>query len=522
MKFWFCETCGKRLTDRDLEEGTARNKQLKGVFCKGCAVGVMTLEMDAISGQQVQELARQQEAAAPTQHPPAPSRRIQTRPAQGQQSAPSSSLSIGFAVGAVVTLVLVVAVLAGNSKKPDRPPRVESNPIVLAPAEGAVPVQPSPPKPLTKKLAPVETPAEKPLPAPEPLPVPEPHPVVERRIVIEPPVPAEPIAQPAAEPPREAPPTEPEPATIEKVVPIAPTPALPAPLSRPATAEEEGAAAREWKGITTTIESRDFSKIAAAVTAFSERHANTKFLTERTAELKAIAGFAADGMNLENGLEGHWKFDDGHGTTPIDSSPNKNHGQIEGKPRWGPGKFGMALAFNGKDDFVDLPVSPSLRNIQEGDFSISAWVKPDNLPPGKDDDNDAAYGIFIKPGMHVGIAYSSSGKFLLTYYLKSDAHKFLGAARPSVPGAYHHVVGTISRKNGIGCLYVNGVLEKTDNWTPNATARDYIVSHWRIGIAKPDTRTSGWPFKGVLDEIRIYSRVLSPGEVGVLAGTRKK
>jgi hypothetical protein len=26
MQFWFCETCGKRLTDKDLEEGAARNK----------------------------------------------------------------------------------------------------------------------------------------------------------------------------------------------------------------------------------------------------------------------------------------------------------------------------------------------------------------------------------------------------------------------------------------------------------------------------------------------------------------
>src|SRR5689334_21559894 len=55
MQFWFCETCGKRLTDKDLEEGAARNKKLKGVFCKECSVGVMTMEMDAIN---IEELAQ--------------------------------------------------------------------------------------------------------------------------------------------------------------------------------------------------------------------------------------------------------------------------------------------------------------------------------------------------------------------------------------------------------------------------------------------------------------------------------
>src|ERR1051325_2099040 len=44
MNFYFCETCGKRLTEADLEEGRGKNKKLKGVYCSGCAAGVMTME----------------------------------------------------------------------------------------------------------------------------------------------------------------------------------------------------------------------------------------------------------------------------------------------------------------------------------------------------------------------------------------------------------------------------------------------------------------------------------------------
>jgi uncharacterized CHY-type Zn-finger protein len=44
MKFYFCEACGKRLTEHDIEQGAARDKQLKGVFCTECAVGVTIME----------------------------------------------------------------------------------------------------------------------------------------------------------------------------------------------------------------------------------------------------------------------------------------------------------------------------------------------------------------------------------------------------------------------------------------------------------------------------------------------
>ena len=48
-KFWFCESCGKRLDENDLREGEAKDKKLKGVFCRSCAVGVSTMSADVIT-----------------------------------------------------------------------------------------------------------------------------------------------------------------------------------------------------------------------------------------------------------------------------------------------------------------------------------------------------------------------------------------------------------------------------------------------------------------------------------------
>ncbi len=57
-KFYFCETCGKRITDAQILEGLGRDKKLKGVFCATCAVGVQTMEFEAISEAEVRKPIR--------------------------------------------------------------------------------------------------------------------------------------------------------------------------------------------------------------------------------------------------------------------------------------------------------------------------------------------------------------------------------------------------------------------------------------------------------------------------------
>lgn len=77
MKFYFCETCGKRLTERDIEDGAARNKKLKGVYCSNCAIGVSTLDSIPLTDNDARELVRQEgasKAASSGNRPSAPRR----------------------------------------------------------------------------------------------------------------------------------------------------------------------------------------------------------------------------------------------------------------------------------------------------------------------------------------------------------------------------------------------------------------------------------------------------------------
>jgi len=53
-------------------------------------------------------------------------------------------------------------------------------------------------------------------------------------------------------------------------------------------------------------------------------------------------------------LEVAYLFDEGDGKTAQDISPNKRHGTLEGGVKYGPGKFGKGLVYDGKDDNLSV------------------------------------------------------------------------------------------------------------------------------------------------------------------------
>ncbi len=62
-------------------------------------------------------------------------------------------------------------------------------------------------------------------------------------------------------------------------------------------------------------------------------------------------------------LPGCWKFDDGQGVTAADSSVYTHHGTVFGAA-WVPGTIGQAPAFDGVNDYVQIPRDASLDNLQ--------------------------------------------------------------------------------------------------------------------------------------------------------------
>jgi len=53
-------------------------------------------------------------------------------------------------------------------------------------------------------------------------------------------------------------------------------------------------------------------------------------------------------------IVGIWLFDEGSGKAARDFSGKGNSGGLMNNPEWVEGKFGKALKFDGKDDYVEI------------------------------------------------------------------------------------------------------------------------------------------------------------------------
>lgn len=167
MKFYFCETCGKRITDQQVEEGSARDKKLKGVYCQECAVGVMTIEFNAITDVQLRDSSPPR--GQPVQTPPVGAKgsginlAAATRGSARSQTASinkphaatppnNPSPAVYAAAGAVVLIAVVIFAVMGTRKTGSTatPPAVavtksgESNARPLVPATASSIQTPTP------------------------------------------------------------------------------------------------------------------------------------------------------------------------------------------------------------------------------------------------------------------------------------------------------------------------------------------------------------------------------------------
>lgn len=128
MEFFFCEKCGARITDQDIEAGKGRNKKLRGVFCTSCATGVMTLEEIPLSDNEAKELLKKEGAGAPQPSSPPTgagrtSSRAVLRPARSERRPPARKKASGapfIAAACVAGLIAIVALsvaFSGNTQK---------------------------------------------------------------------------------------------------------------------------------------------------------------------------------------------------------------------------------------------------------------------------------------------------------------------------------------------------------------------------------------------------------------------
>jgi len=199
-------------------------------------------------------------------------------------------------------------------------------------------------------------------------------------------------------------------------------------------------------------------------------------------------------------LAAHWKLDETEGIVAENSAGDVD-GFLFGEPVWRPGdgKRGGALELDGIDDHV---ISDFVLNPADGPFSVFIWIK--GGAAGQElicqaDGNgsgDTWLGMDVVSGcLMTGLVPAPLGRFIT---------KPLISQTVITDGQWHHVGFVWDGSHR--CLYVNGMEVATDT---NALAPlKYSNGGLYIGTSK--TLDTGTFFSGLIDDVRIYNRAVSP------------
>ena len=217
-------------------------------------------------------------------------------------------------------------------------------------------------------------------------------------------------------------------------------------------------------------------------------------------------------------LVGLWRFDETSGTIAHDASGNGHDGTLVGDPKWGPGKIGGALEFDGTDDVVDLGAF----DVVGPGITLAGWIKPDDF-----DINDGR--IITKANEWLADDHwwmlstiAEAGETRLRFRLKTTDGQavptLIASSGPLVTNEWYHTAatwdGTTMR------LYLNGeetgsMAKGGDAVATDASVKVAIGSQPSDAFATDPSRVNKF-FDGFIDDVRLYNGALTQDEIQVL------
>ena len=197
-----------------------------------------------------------------------------------------------------------------------------------------------------------------------------------------------------------------------------------------------------------------------------------------------------------------WRLDEREGSTANDSVGG-NDASVIGDPVWQPagGQVNGALQLDGIDDYVstDFVLNPA-----DGQFSIFAWIKGGE--PGQ---------VIISQADDIGtgetwLGIDALGGNLMTGLVPPPLGRFKPMPLESefiITDGQWHRIGFVW-DGSYRSLYVDGVEVAKDTLAPTVYPLKSSYGGLYIGAGK--TLDAGTFFSGLIDDIRIYNRAVSP------------
>lgn len=224
----------------------------------------------------------------------------------------------------------------------------------------------------------------------------------------------------------------------------------------------------------------------------------TLFVLTLLAPLAAPVSVAAP----KAGLVAHWTFDEGQGDVAEDRSGGGNPAEISGAA-WAKGEFGTALHFAGTDSYATAGQLPGLDGSNA--LSVEAWV----LWEGRGRYPNIVTGGQWAPGGFMIFVSDQNCSFRMGRpgaqpgEAKPDWQETSAALVSHIEtGKWYHLAATFERP--VLTTYLNGKKVGSARW-------DYPVGY------RGELEIGRWGgqacHQGLIDEVKIFNRALSPEEV---------
>lgn len=226
----------------------------------------------------------------------------------------------------------------------------------------------------------------------------------------------------------------------------------------------------------------------------------------------------AQGGASQDGLVAYWALDDGQGTVVKDGSGRGHDGTLKNDPQWEKGRVGGGLRFDGLDDVVEVPHHEDF-NVQNG-VTLLGWFfissEPDTGPG-----NDWRLMIGRNGFKPYGLLLEQSRR--LSGSVDINKERQLVRSTVQLPiGEWVHVAYTYDGATGVSRIYINGQLDVEETLARGPI--DITENIVRISLPKAMNPVNVEEFHawlGLIDEVRMYGRTLSAGEVQAIYESEK-
>ena len=256
------------------------------------------------------------------------------------------------------------------------------------------------------------------------------------------------------------------------------------PVSRATRSTPDGVAAGTTAGTSFTVADLDCSNgYELEVEAFDAGGSTSP---------RASVNGSTTACEVTPGLIAAYAFEEGAGSLAYDASGSWRNGVVSGAT-WAAGRNGSGLSLDGVDDHVNLG---GLGTFYTAGFTLEAWVRK-----GTTKKDVAVVGSWAGNGPMLWVDHVA-GHHQLT--LGGSLSTYLDSGASPALGAWQHVAAT---SDGVTArYYVDGVQVASRAISGSVGSSNT----WRIGAygAAP-----GGFLDGVVDDVRVYNRALSEGEI---------